>query len=60
MPFGVILMAVIGTYEAFGHHSNSPERFAAWVTMIIGMDVACPIVAGMAAGALVAKLSEGR
>jgi hypothetical protein len=55
VPFGVILMSVIGTYEAFGDYSNSPERFAAWVAMIIGMDVACPIVAGMVAEALVAR-----
>jgi hypothetical protein len=57
--FAAILMAVVGTLEAFGDYSTNPERFAAWAAMIIGMDVACPIMAGIAAGALIGWRADG-
>jgi hypothetical protein len=53
--FAAILMTVVGTLEAFGDYSTNPERFAAWTAMIIGMDVACPIVAGIVAGSLIGR-----
>jgi hypothetical protein len=58
--FGVTLMGFTGTLWTFVIYSESPERFAASATMIIGMGVACPLLAGMAAGALVAMLSKGQ
>jgi hypothetical protein len=58
--FAAILMTVIGAFEAFLDYSNSPERFAEWAAMATGMDVACPILAGIGAGALIGKWSEGR
>jgi hypothetical protein len=60
VSFATILMTIIGIFEAYGDYSNSPERFAACAPMIVGMDVACPILAGLAAGALIGKRSEGR
>jgi len=58
--FGVILMGINGSLMVFGDYYGNPERFAAWTTMIVGMDVASPVLAGIVAGALVAKLSKGQ
>jgi hypothetical protein len=58
--FGVILMGFIGTLWTFVMYSESAERFVASATMIIGMGVPSPILAGMAAGALVAMLNKGQ
>ena len=56
--FGAILMAVVGTLQALLDHLGSPERLAAWLTLIAGMDVAAPIVAGIVGGAIVGRLSK--
>ncbi|HEV8002921.1 MAG TPA: hypothetical protein VGP63_23755 [Planctomycetaceae bacterium] len=58
--FGVILMAIIGILEAFIDCANSPERFAAWFAMVIGMDLVCPILAGAAIGRLYASRTTDR
>jgi hypothetical protein len=53
-------MGFIGTLWTFVIYSERPERFVASATMIIGIGVPSPILAGMAAGALVAKLNKGQ
>ena len=58
--FGAFVMGSIGILLALGDYFGSPERFAAWGAMIVGMDVACPLVAGIAGGSLVARLTKAR
>jgi hypothetical protein len=58
--FGAILMGSIGTWLVFGDYFGNPERFTAWATMIVGMDLPCPILAGIAGGALAVRLTKTR
>jgi hypothetical protein len=58
--FGLILMAFIGTLGAFIDYFSSPQRFAVWFAAVIGMDVVCPILAGIVGGALVGTLTNDR
>lgn len=58
IAFGAILMGSIGILLAFWDYSANPDRFAAWPTMILGMDVAAPLLAGLLVGLLVAKLGK--
>jgi hypothetical protein len=50
--FGASLMALCGALMALLDGS--------WTTMTVGLDLCSPIPAGIAAGALVAKLTKGR
>jgi hypothetical protein len=52
VAFGAILMAICGALMAL--------LDASWTTMTVGLDLLSPILAGVAAGALVAKLSKGQ
>src|SRR5579862_3137214 len=58
--FGAILMGLIGASGALIDITGTPERFKSWPVMLLGMDLLCPILAGIAAGALVARLISSR
>lgn len=58
--FGAVLMGLIGALGVLNDIAGSPERFKKWPVMLLGMDLLCPILAGIAAGALVARLSNSR
>jgi hypothetical protein len=58
--FGAVLMGLIGTLESLSDITGSPERFKSWPVMLLGMDLLCPILAGIAAGALIARSSNRR
>jgi hypothetical protein len=50
--FGAILMAACGALMSLGD--------AAWTPLTVGLDLLSPILAGIAAGALVATLNKGQ
>jgi hypothetical protein len=58
--FGAILMGSIGTWLVCGDYFGNSERFTASAIMIVGMDVPCPILAGIAGGALAVWLTRTR
>jgi len=58
--FGAVLMGLIGALGALNDFVGSPERFKTWAVMVLGMDVLCPILAGIAAGALISRSSNRR
>jgi hypothetical protein len=52
VAFGAIVMALCGALMALLDGS--------WTTMTVGLDLCSPILAGIAAGALVAKVNKGQ
>jgi hypothetical protein len=56
--FGVLLMGAAGGLEALSDYVGSPDRFVTRLTLIIGLDIVSPVMAGLAGGALVGRLSK--
>ena len=56
--FGGGLMAIVGLFVTLADLAIGGDAFAEWLALYLGLDLASPIVAGIAGGALVGAITS--
>jgi hypothetical protein len=58
--FGGCLMAIVGLFVTLADLAIGGDAFAEWLALYLGLDLASPIVAGIAGGALVGAITSAQ